>query len=63
MFCGNDYGSPYFMIWPERDFWDNTRKCLPFAISPQGVQVPHPDGSHTMITLREISELVKKTFG
>jgi hypothetical protein len=50
----------YFMVWPEEKYWDHGVKTkLPFAISTQGVQVPHPDGTATRLTLKDISDIAK----
>lgn len=57
-YIGNNQ-SPYFMIYPERGFWRGGNNQLPFALSPKGLQVPHPDGSVTQLSLRDISDLVK----
>ncbi len=50
----------YFMVWPDEKYWDHgVKNKLPFAISTQGVQVPHPDGDVTRLTLKDIADIAK----
>lgn len=51
----------YFQMWPDHSFYDkNSKNRLPFAFSSStGLQVPHPDGTVTTISLNELSDLVK----
>lgn len=46
---------PYLMCWPEADYGNQ----LPFAFGPMGLQVPHPGGTVTTLSLKEISDLVQ----
>jgi hypothetical protein len=60
MIC--EKGRVYFQMWPDKSFYNkNTeRNRLPFAFSSSsGLQVPHPDGTVTTISLNELSDLVK----
>lgn len=50
----------YFMSYPDEKYWDHgVLNKLPFAVSTQGIQVPHPDGKVSHLTFKEISDFVK----
>lgn len=51
---------PYFCIYPKSDYQKSGNKHLPFALSASGLQVPHPDGSVTILPLEKLAALVKK---
>lgn len=50
---------PYFLVYPKEDFWEPGSKKLPFAFSPNGLQIPSPDGSVVNISLNQICEWAK----
>ncbi len=57
--CLQSTAMPYFMVYPKKGYKTGTGPDLPFALSAEGLQVPHPDGSLSMISLEEISAIVK----
>lgn len=46
---------PYLQCWPEANYGNR----LPFAFGPMGLQIPHTDGRVTLLSLKDISELVE----
>jgi hypothetical protein len=50
---------PFVALWPKRNYFTGTRR-MPFALSSEGLQVPHPDGSVTILPLEKLAMLVKK---
>lgn len=51
---------PYFCIYPKSNYRKSGNSHLPFALSASGLQVPHPDGSVTILPLEKLATLVKK---
>lgn len=54
---------PYFAVYPKQGYSKITKanRCqLPFAISSEGLQVPHPDGTVTILPLEKLAALVKQ---
>jgi hypothetical protein len=49
---------PYFSVWPAKGYFERT-PVAPFAFSAAGLQVPHPDGTVTILSLEDISAAVK----
>jgi hypothetical protein len=54
---------PYMSIWPAKGYFASQGRKVPFAFSANGLQVPHPDGTVTTLSLLEISTLVKSLKG
>ena len=57
--CLQSTAPPYFMVYPKKGYKTGPGPDLPFALSAEGFQVPHPDGSVSRISLEEISAIVK----
>lgn len=57
--CLQSTAMPYFMVYPKTGYKTGFGPDLPFALSAEGFQVPHPDGSVSRISLEEISAIVK----
>ncbi len=52
--------TPALALWPSRKFWGpRPRQRMPFAISGDGLQVPHPDGTVTILPLEQLAEIVR----
>lgn len=51
--------SPYFALWPKPEYWKGAKQQLPLALSAHGLQVPHPDGTVTTLSLEQLSVLAK----
>jgi ribosomal protein L15 len=54
---------PFFAVYPKSGYSRITKanRCpLPFAISAEGLQVPHPDGTVTILPLEKLAALVKQ---
>jgi hypothetical protein len=51
---------PYFCVYPKSEYWKRGNKHLPFALSADSLQVPHPDGTVTILPLEKLAALVKK---
>jgi hypothetical protein len=51
---------PYFCVYPTKGFRQGGTQDLPFALSADGLQIPHRDGTVTRLSLEEVSDLVKK---
>ncbi len=59
-----DQGLTYFMVYPEDWYWGpGVKNKLPFAVSTQGVQIPHQDGTVTRLSFAEISKMVRALTG
>lgn len=58
---GSKGQAPYFQLWPCQKYWNcDAKNKLPFAFSADsGIQIPHPDGTVTTISLKQLSELAK----
>ncbi len=52
--------APYFCVYPKNDFVKSGNNHLPFALSAEGLQVPHPDGTVTILPLEKLAALVKQ---
>lgn len=53
--------SPAIAFYPPADYWgpkEPGKPRQPFAFSGSGLQVPHQDGSVTVLSLEELSNLV-----
>jgi len=50
---------PFVALWPKRTYFTG-RKRMPFAMSGEGLQVPHPDGTVTILPLEKLAALVKQ---
>lgn len=53
--------SPAIAFYPPADYWgpkEPGKPRQPFAFSANGLQVPHQDGSVTILPLAKLSELV-----
>jgi hypothetical protein len=50
---------PYVAVWPKKDY-RKSGNALPFALSAEGLQVPHPDGTNTILPLEKLAALVKQ---
>lgn len=54
---------PYVCLWPPRGYTTGLpegKNRLPFALSANGLQVPHPDGTVTVLPLEKLAALVKQ---
>lgn len=51
---------PYFCVYPRSDYRTSGNNHLPFALSANGLQVPHPDGTVTFLPLEKLAALVKQ---
>lgn len=53
----------YFLYYPELSYYQegvSKNLILPFAFGTRGLQIPHPDGTVSEFSLKDISNLVRK---
>jgi len=58
--------TPTLAFYPPAKYWGPTAKRsprLPFALSGHGLQVPHQDGTVTILPLERLSEIVRTLSG
>ena len=50
---------PFVALWPKQKYFTGGKR-MPFALSADGLQVPHRDGSVTILPLERLAALVKQ---